>query len=354
MTSVDNGEVLREAGLRYATDAKPGIRRVRRGKSFSYHTADDTLIRDRKELDRIKSLAIPPAWTDVWIAPDPRGHLQATGRDARGRKQYRYHPRWREVRDENKFGHVIGFAEALPQIRKQVEQDMGRPGLPREKVLATVLQLLETTLIRVGNPASARENDSYGLTTIRRKHVDVTGSNIRFDFTGKSGKHWNVSVRDRRIARIVRQCSDLPGHELFKYVDDEGGVVDVTSTDVNAYLKEIAGEEFTAKDYRTWAGTVLAAIALDACETAGSSAEARHQVVKAIEQVARDLGNTPAICRACYVHPAIVEAHLDGQLAERLRGTISSTVKRTYDQLSPEEVRVLTMLRDRLDDASGQ
>jgi DNA topoisomerase-1 len=349
--SVDNIplETLEPAGLHYTTDARPGISRVRRGKAFSYHKPNGDLIRDEKVLERIRSLAIPPAWTDVWICPDARGHLQATGRDARGRKQHRYHPRWREVRDEAKYDHVIAFAEALPGIRERVDEDLRRHGLPREKVLAAVVRLLETTLIRVGNDASAAENASYGLTTLRRRHVDIEGSQMRFRFTGKSGKEWDLSIRDRRIARVVKRCSDLPGYEIFKYEDDDGNFVDVTSTDVNAYLKEISGGDFTARDFRTWAGTVLAATALDACAAAASSTEAKHQVVQAIEQVARDLGNTPAVCRACYVHPAILDAHLDGVLAERLQGTITATVKQRYERLSPEEVKVLTMLRDRLD-----
>lgn len=337
------------AGLHYTTDNTPGITRVRRGKGFSYHRPDGTLLRGRKDLARIKALAIPPAWTEVWICPDPQGHLQATGRDDRNRKQRRYHPRWREVRDEEKYDHVIGFAEALPRIRQQVDADLRRHGVPREKVLAAVVRLLETTLIRVGNEASAANDDSYGLTTLRRKHVDIDGNQLRFRFTGKSGKQWDLSIADRRIARVVRQCSDLPGYEIFKYEDDDGNLIDVTSTDVNAYLKDIVGGDYTARDFRTWAGTVLAATALEACDAAATSTEAQRQVVRAIEQVARDLGNTPAVCRACYVHPSILDAHLDGVLAERLHEAITSAVQKRYPHMSPEEVRVLTMLRDRLD-----
>jgi DNA topoisomerase-1 len=345
----DIQEVLAPAGLHYTTDSKPGITRVRRGKAFSYHRPNGELIRGERDLKRIRALVIPPAWTDVWICPDPHGHLQATGRDARGRKQHRYHDRWREVRDQAKYDHVISFAEALPAIRQRVDADMRRQGLPREKVLATVVRLLEASLIRVGNDASAAENASYGLTTLRRRHVDISGSQMRFRFTGKSGKEWDLSIRDRRIARVVQQCSELPGYEIFKYKDEHGELVDVTSTEVNAYLREISGGDFTARDFRTWAGTVLAATALHACEEASTSTEAKRQVVQAIEQVARDLGNTPAVCRACYVHPAILEAHLDGVLADRLRGSINATVKKQYEHLSPEEVQVLTMLRDRLD-----
>ena len=341
-------EDLAAAGLHYTTDQHPGITRVRRGKGFSYHRPDGSLVRDKAELERIRAIVIPPAWKDVWICPDPRGHLQATGRDARNRKQHRYHPRWREVRDEAKYDHVIGFAEALPRIREQVDSDLRRHGLPRERVLAAVVRLLETTLIRVGNEASAAEDDSYGLTTLRRKHVDRDGSKLRFTFTGKSGKVWDLSITDRRIARVVQQCSELPGYEIFKYEDDDGNLVDVTSSEVNAYLKAIAGDDYTARDFRTWAGTVLTATALEACAEAETPAEAQHQVVRAIEQVARDLGNTPAVCRACYVHPAILDAHLDGVLADRLRGTITANVRKRYERLSPEEVQVLTMLRERL------
>ena len=349
MATAKNVEHQVPAGLHYTTDNTPGITRVRRGKGFSYHRANGTRLDDQAELERIKALAIPPAWTEVWICPDPRGHLQATGRDARNRKQHRYHPRWREVRDKAKYDHVIGFAEALPHIREHVDADLRRHGVPREKVLAAVVRLLETTLIRVGNEASAANDESYGLTTLRRKHVDVDGNRLRFQFTGKSGKDWDLTITDRRIARVVRQCSDLPGYEIFKYEDDDGNLVDVSSTDVNAYLKEISGGDYTARDFRTWAGTVLAASALAACEAAATSTEAKHQVVQAIEQVARNLGNTPAVCRACYVHPAILEAHLDGVLADRLQAAVSAAVREGYDRMSPEEVRVLTMLRDRLD-----
>jgi DNA topoisomerase-1 len=272
------------------------------------------LIDDPGERERIAKLAIPPAWTDVWISPWPNGHLQATGLDDRGRKQYRYHDRWREVRDETKFAHTLAFAADLPAIRERVDADLGQPGLPREKVLAAVVRLLEITLIRVGNAGYVKENDSYGLTTLRRKHVDLDGSEIRFRFTGKAGQEWNLAVTDRRIAKIVKNCSDLPGYELFKWVDDDGERHDVTSDDVNVYLGEISGADYTAKNFRTWAGTVLAAIALDAFEAFDTEAQAKHNVVTAIEDIARELGNTPAICRTCYVHPEILNAYLDGEL----------------------------------------
>jgi DNA topoisomerase-1 len=291
---------------------------------------------------------VPPAWEDVWICPHPNGHIQATGLDARGRKQYRYHDKWREVRDENKYQQVLRFAELLPGIRERIAEDMKLPGLPREKVLATVVTLLDVTLIRVGNAEYAKQNDSYGLTTLRRKHIDVNGSDIRFRFTGKSGKIWNLSVHDRRIARVVKQCSDLPGYELFKYEDGDGNLVDVTSADVNAYLKEITGEDCTAKDFRTWAGTVLAAMTLDEFESFDSEAGAKANVVRAIERVSRQLGNTPAICRKCYVHPEIVDSYLDGALAGNLQKEISKKVREDFARLSTEELLVLTFLKKRL------
>ena len=344
----DTRDALKQARLRYVSDQMPGITRRKRGAGFSYHDPDGKLIDDPDERERIATLAIPPAWTDVWISPWPNGHLQATGLDDRGRKQYRYHDRWREVRDENKFQHILAFAADLPAIRERVDADLGQPGLPREKVLAAVVRLLEITLIRVGNAEYAKENDSYGLTTLRKKHVDLDGREIRFRFTGKAGKEWDLAVTDRRIAKIVKQCSDLPGYELFKWVDDEGERHDVTSDDVNAYLKEISGADYTAKDFRTWAGTVLAAIALDAYEAFDTEAQAKHNVVTAIEEIARELGNTPAICRKCYVHPEILDAYLDGELTGVLRREIEESVRDEFPQLSTEEVLVLTLLRDRL------
>jgi DNA topoisomerase-1 len=340
--------ILREEGLRYVTDTSPGITRKRSGKGFAFYRANGTHITDEDEIARIKALAVPPAWTDVWICPNPNGHIQATGIDAKGRKQYRYHPRWREVRDAAKYEQIVQFAELLPTIRKRINVDMQRPGLPREKVLAAVVHLLEATLIRVGNAEYARTNDSYGLTTMREKHVEIDGGEIRFQFTGKSGKNWNLSINDRRIAKVMRACSELPGYELFKYQNDNGELVDVTSSDVNAYLKEITDADVTAKDFRTWAGTVLAAVALDELETVDSAVEAKKNVVQAIEQVAKQLGNTPTICRKCYVHPAILDSYLDGELAKHLSARVSKKVKSEFDHLSPEEVMVLAFLRKRL------
>jgi DNA topoisomerase-1 len=299
-----------EAGLRYVTDNSPGYGRKANGEHFNYLDTQGKPIRDEERLLRIKRLAIPPAWTDVWICPSPAGHIQATGRDARRRKQYRYHERWRELRDENKFDRLAEFAKALPKIRQRVAQDIRLPDLPREKVLATVVRLLERTFIRVGNEEYARENKSFGLTTIKNRHVKVSGDNLRFRFRGKSGRQHEVAITDRRIAKIVSKCQDLPGQDLFQYVSDDGEVRNVTSQDVNDYLREITNENFTAKDFRTWAGTVLGAIALNAQGEFETKKQAKANLKTAISAVAHFLGNTPAICRKCYVHPGIVEAYL--------------------------------------------
>jgi len=277
-------------------------------------------VRDRRTLGRIQALAVPPAWNAVWICPRDDGHVQATGRDARRRKQYRYHSRWREVRDETKYGRMVPFARALPRLRRRVERDLALPGLPREKVLATVVRLLETTLIRVGNEEYARENESFGLTTLRERQVRVRGGKLSFRFRGKSGVEHTIELTDRRLAAIMRRVQDLPGEELFRYVDDEGETRRIESSDVNAYLKEISGQDFTSKDFRTWAGTVLAARALARLQAPGSQAEGKRNIATAIEAVAKLLGNTKAVCRKCYVHPAIVESYLEGRLGERLRG----------------------------------
>src|SRR5437588_2266838 len=309
----------KEAGLRYVSDEMPGIRRRRAGKGFSYTAPDGTLIRDKRTLRRIASIVIPPAWSDVWICPLENGHIQATGRDARGRKQYRYHPRWRKVRDADKYERMVDFARVLPRIRALVERDLDRPGLPRERVLATIVRLLETTFVRVGNEEYARENRSYGLTTLRDQHADVNGSSVRFVFRGKSGKRHQVGLDDRRVARVVKRCQDLPGQVLFKYVDENGEQQQVDSGDVNDYLREIGGEDFTAKDFRTWAGTVLAARALQELEAFDSQTQAKKNVVRAIESVAGLLGNTTSVCRKCYVHPAVIDAYLDGSMLETLK-----------------------------------
>ena len=305
-------EDAHSAGLRYVADSVRGIRRRRRGKGFVYIAPGGSTIADPAEIAWIRSLAIPPAWTDVWICPYPNGHLLATGRDAKGRKQYRYHPRFREVRDSAKYEHLIAFAHALPEIRARIQADMALRGLPRQKILATIVNLLESTLIRVGNDDYARQNDSYGLTTLKNRHVKVEGAEVLFRFTGKSGKQWSLRVRDRRIARVIRSCQELPGQDLLEYVDEDGKVQSVTSTDVNAYLREITGEDITAKDFRTWAGTVLAMDCLCEAESSGSRAQAKKTVKDTIACVAARLGNTPTICRTCYVHPAILTHYLEG------------------------------------------
>ena len=333
------------AGLRYVSDDKPGITRKRCGDNFTYHDPDGSRITDQTMLERVKSLGIPPAWDDVWICPNPRGHIQATGRDQKGRKQYRYHPRWREVRDETKYERMIAFGEALPAIRARVDDDMRKQGFPREKVLATVVRLLETTHIRVGNEEYARTNKSFGLTTMRNRHVKVEGSTVKFKFRGKSGKDHEVKVSDRRLARAVEKISDLPGQELFQYLDEEGELRTVTSEDVNEYLREISGQDFTAKDFRTWTGTVLAAKALQGFEAFDSEAQAKRNVVQAIEDGARSLGNTPAICRKCYVHPDVLDSYLDGTLLSVLKQRAEEELSEALGSLEPEEAAVLAFLQ---------
>lgn len=329
-------------GLSYYTGTEPGIRRKKRGKHFQFFRPDGTRLTDEAEVTRIRKLAIPPAYKDVWICPDASGHLQAVGYDAKGRKQYRYHPDWRALRDETKFTHILSFANALPKIRARVAEDMAQRGLTRTKVLATVVALLERTMIRVGNDEYARSNASYGLTTLRHEHVTVSGSAIRLRFKGKSGKEWNLKLTDPRIARIVRACADIDGQELFKYVDDGGVVRDVTSGDVNAYLREISGKSFTAKDFRTWTGTVLAAVCLHHMELGAPEAQAKRNVRKAIERVASRLGNTPVVCRKSYIHPRVIDAYMEGRLALRLTTDFDSAVP---GDLGRDERRVLNFLR---------
>ena len=299
-------------GLHYVTDDTPGLSRVRAGKGFSYRDARGRRVRDQKSLDRISKLAIPPAWTAVWICADPNGHLQATGRDARGRKQHRYHPRFREHQEGAKFDRVAAFGKTLPAIRHTISGHMRKQGLPREKVLAAIVHLLDTTLIRVGNDEYARNNRSYGLTTLRDQHAEIHGEELRFVFTGKSGKNWRLTLKDRRVARIVKAAQDLPGQRLFQYEDENGAPQSVTSTDVNAYLREISGEDISAKDFRTWGGTVLAAAALNAFAKPETKTLARANIKAAIDDVAASLGNTPAICRKCYVHPHVLESYENG------------------------------------------
>jgi DNA topoisomerase-1 len=309
------------AGLRYVDDAVPGIRRLGSPGRFRYVTATGKPVSTAADRERIRALAIPPAWTRVWICPDARGHIQATGRDARGRKQYRYHTRWREVRDEVKYGRLLAFAHALRRIRARTAADLKRPALPREKVLAAVVQLLERTLIRVGNEEYARQNGSVGLTTMRDAHARIAGSTVRFEFRGKSGIQHTVNLQDRRLARIVKSCRDLPGYELFQYVDDDGLRQVIDSADVNEYLRDVSGEDFTAKDFRTWAGTVLAAKALAEVGPCRTTAQAKRNVVRAVEEVAARLGNTKAVCRKSYIHPAVFDAYMKGDIIRALRTT---------------------------------
>lgn len=337
------------AGLHYVSDGRPGIRRRMARLGFEYLNAKGRRIRHKAVLARIAALAVPPAWTDVWICPDARGHLQATGRDARGRKQYRYHSGWRRCRDETKYDRLPIFAQALSKIRARTTQDLRRHGLPREKVLAAVVQLLEKSLIRVGNDEYARHNRSFGLTTLHDRHVTVHGPTLRFEFRGKSGVRHAVDVNDRRLARIVRQCRDLPGQELFQYVDDDGRRQDVTSTDVNAYLREITGEEFTAKDFRTWAGTVMAASALLDADAVPSQARAKRTVLQVVEAVAGVLGNTRAVCRSSYIHPAVIDAYMSGALTRGRRGSgrRAGALRSVPRGLRTEEAAVLALLRRR-------
>lgn len=313
----DPAQSAKAAGLRYVSDAKPGIKRLKSGRGFRYIDTDGKPVHDMETLARIRSLVIPPAWKDIWICPTPKGHLQVTGRDARGRKQSRYHPRWREVRDETKYERMLLFGTELPNIRERVEQDLKVRGLPRSKVLATIVHLMETTLIRIGNEEYARQNKSYGLTTMRNKHVDVDGATVTFHFQGKSGVKHTVDINDRRIARIMQRCQDIPGYELFQYVDSDGTPHSVDSADVNEYLREISMQDFTAKDFRTWAGSLLTCVTLRAFEAFTSETEARKNVVQAIKTVAARLGNTPSVCRKCYVHPAVLEWYMSGTMLQR-------------------------------------
>lgn len=336
------------AGLRYVNDGEPGMQRIRAGKSFRYEYEDGTRVTDQKTLWRIKRLAIPPAWTHVWICAQDNGHIQATGRDARGRKQYRYHPDWRAVRDETKYERTLAFGQALPRIRRRVARDLQRRGLGREKVLATMVRLLETTLVRVGNEEYARANGSIGLSTMRDRHVKIVHGTLHFAFRGKSGRYHRLDLHDPRIAKIVRRTQDLPGQELFQYLNGQGEPQKVNSEDVNAYLREIAGAEFSAKDFRTWAGTVLAAIALAQFERVATPAAAKRNLVAAIENVAQRLGNTPAVCRKCYIHPAILRSYLDGKTLAVLRDRTEDALSHGRPELSGAEGAVLAFLRDEL------
>jgi DNA topoisomerase-1 len=343
---VDPTVSARAAGLKYTTDTRPGIRRIGKRSTVKYLDERGRVVRDAATLSRIKSLVIPPAWTDVWICPDERGHVQATGRDARGRKQYRYHPRWREVRDETKYDRMIGFAHALPTIRRRTRADLRRQGLPREKVLAAVVQLLEKTLIRVGNGEYAKQNRSFGLTTMRDGHVAVKGERVRFSFRGKSGVEHDVDLEDRRLANVVKACRDIPGYDLFQYFDEDGERQAIGSADVNAYLQQVSGLDFTSKDFRTWAGTVLAAQMLRELEAVDSDAQRKKNIVRAVEAVAKRLGNTKAVCRKCYIHPAVFDAYMDGSMLK----TVAQRARRVQSvaRLSGGEAAVLGLLQRRL------
>ncbi|MCO8163636.1 DNA topoisomerase IB [Pseudomonas sp. 21LCFQ02] len=332
--------------LHYVDDSEPGFsRKLLRGK-FAYFDLDGQRIRDKAEIQRINALAIPPAYTDVWICADPRGHLQATGRDARQRKQYRYHPRWREIRDQNKYARMIAFGSALPKVRKQLEAQMSQPGMGRDKVIATVVSLLDATLIRIGNSRYARDNRSFGLTTLRNKHVDIKGSEILFQFRGKSGVEHQISIKDRRMANIIKRCMELPGQNLFQYLDADGQRHGISSSDVNAYLHTLTGADFTAKDYRTWAGSVLALTTLRKLDWEPES-DAKKHIVEMVKNVARQLGNTPAVCRKCYIHPAVLEGFVIGELAKLPRS-------RKRQGLSAEEVALAAFLQQLHAQSAGQ
>ena len=345
---IDARDAAETAGLVYIDDQGSGITRRKSGKGWSYRDANGSRISDKAVIARINKIGIPPAYTDVWICADDRGHIQATGRDAKGRKQYRYHERFREVRDSTKYEHMLTFAEVLPGIRERIDADMSRRGLAREKVLATVVRLLETTMIRVGNADYVKQNKSYGLTTLNDRHVKVEGGELRFRFKGKSGKQWNLKLADRRIARIVKQSQDLPGQHLFQYLDENGEQREVTSSDVNAYLREISGSDITAKDFRTWTGTVLAALALAEFEKFDSEAAAKKNVRAAIEKVSAKLGNTPAVCRRCYVHPEVIDSYMSKALVLEIEQQVERELRDNVAGLRPEEALVLAFLQRRL------
>ncbi|MDQ2948948.1 MAG: DNA topoisomerase IB [Acidobacteriota bacterium] len=340
----DPQESARVAGLRYTLAEGPGIVRKRAGKAFSYIGPDGKAIRDREELKRIRALVIPPAWSNVWICPLKHGHLQAVGRDARGRKQYRYHPVYRFVRDQTKFQRMIAFGEALPVIRKRMHEDLQLANMPKNKVLATLLKLLETTRIRIGNEEYAKTNDSYGLTTMREDHVEVSGYKLRFQFRGKSGLQHDIELADRRLAKIVRDCQCIPGEELFHYIDPDGQICKIYSEDVNNYLREITAQDFTAKDFRTWAGTGQAAVELESIGPSTSETEAKKNVVAAIKAVAAKLGNKPSTCRKYYVHPVVLDSYVDGSLFDFMKKAADSN---SSCGLRREEACVLDLVSSR-------
>jgi DNA topoisomerase-1 len=341
---VDPTESAEAAGLRYVSDTMPGISRKRSGTGFSYIGTDGKRITDRKQIARIRALAIPPAYTDVWICPSPNGHIQATGRDARGRKQYRYHPKWREIRDETKFGRMVEFSRVLPAIRKRVERDLSEPSLTREKVIATVVRLLECTGIRVGNDEYARANRSFGLTTLRNHHLEISGSRLRFQFRGKGGKVHDVALTDRRLARILTRCQAMPGETLFSYVDPEGVRQSVDSGDVNQYLREISGQDFSAKDFRTWAGTIQAVEVLRELGPMETEREAKTAILQAIDRVAERLNNTRAVCRKYYVHPAVFQTYQAGTMLKALGNGNGTAAAAAAAALTAEEKAVVRLL----------
>ncbi len=351
---LDPREAAKAAHLHYVSDTKPGIRRERTEDGWDFYMPDGTRVTDEKNIARIKKLAIPPAYTDVWICRDPNGHLQAVGRDARGRKQYRYHPRWREIRDEAKYGKMLIFGRKLPDIRKRVEHDLSKPGLPREKVLAALVRLLERTLARIGNEEYARTNNSFGLTTLRERHATVHGATVELDFRAKHGIQRHIELKDRKLANIVKKLQDIPGQELFHYIDEHGHSHTVGSDDVNGYLHEITGEEITAKDFRTWAATNLAALALQELEAFDSAAKAKKNVLRAVETVSSLLGNTPSICRKCYIHPAIFDGYLDGSLLEGLKARADAVLDHQEGGLTAEEIAVTAFLDKRLEQMAAK
>jgi DNA topoisomerase I len=346
--ALDAHTAAKLARLHHTTDNEAGITRHKARSGFDYRHPDGSAVRDLGTLQRIKSLVIPPAWSAVWISPDPLGHLQVTGRDQRGRKQYRYHPRWRVIRDEAKYGKMLMFARALPSIRARIDADLRRHGLPAERVLAAVVRLLELTLFRIGNSEYARTNGSFGLTTLRDRHAQIEGSHIHLSFRGKRGSRYETDINDPRLARVVKACRDLPGYGLFQYVDDAGEGHTVTSTEVNSYLHEITGEEITAKDFRTWAGTNLAALALREFEHIDSGAMRKRAIGRAVERVAKHLGNTPAVCRRCYIHPEVFEGFLDGTLLATLAEKTRVYLAQEIEGISAEEAAVVAFLRLRL------
>jgi DNA topoisomerase I len=359
VTSTEPVAAAQAVGLRYVSDEKPGIQRIRisldkadgnkgSNESFNYINVAGEPISERQILERIQALGIPPAWEQVWICPAANGHLQATGRDAKGRKQYRYHSLWRQIRDQTKFARMLSFSEALPDLRQRIEHDLSLPGLPKAKVLATVLRLMELTRIRVGNEEYAKTNKSFGLTTMRDRHVDISGSTVRFQFRGKSGVEHDIEISDRRLAKIVKRCRDIPGQELFQYLDQDGQRQSIDSGDVNDYLREITGQEFTAKDFRTWAGTVLAALELHDLGIGESETQTKKAIVQAIKAVSQHLGNRPATCRKYYVHPAILDAYTDGSLCEAMQRQLGHELSAFPHQLRCEEQVVVALLKQQL------